>query len=150
MPEPAFSKVMQIGIVVRDLDAAVRAWEERYGIGPWSVFELGPGDSENVRVHGQQSCALFTNATPMAPARSARAPRRAPVTRPKAARPRVLPGGARGIRWDRVSRVALLVVLLGMLFLYIGPARSYWSTACRPCRRSLIRPCWHCHRRQTG
>ena len=64
----------------------------------------------------------------MAPARSARAPRRAPVTRPKAARPRALPGGARGIRWDRVSRVALLVVLLGMLFLYIGPARSYWST----------------------
>ena len=36
--------------------------------------------------------------------------------------------GARGIRWDRVSRVALLVVLLGMLFLYVGPARSYWST----------------------
>jgi cell division protein FtsB len=27
-----------------------------------------------------------------------------------------------------VSRVALLVVLLGILFLYIGPARSYWST----------------------
>ena len=53
MPEPAFTKVMQIGIVVRDLDAAVRAWEERYGIGPWSVFELGPGDSENVRVHGR-------------------------------------------------------------------------------------------------
>jgi cell division protein FtsB len=24
--------------------------------------------------------------------------------------------------------VALLVVLLGMLFLYVGPARSYWST----------------------
>ncbi len=40
----------------------------------------------------------------------------------------MLPGGARGIRWDRVSRVALLVVLLGILFLYIGPARSYWST----------------------
>jgi cell division protein FtsB len=67
----------------------------------------------------------------MAPARSARAPRRAPVSRPKAARPRVIGPthpGARGIRWDRVSRVALLVVLLGMLFLYIGPARSYWST----------------------
>jgi cell division protein FtsB len=71
----------------------------------------------------------------MAPARSARAPRRAPVTRPKA-RPRLIgpahppPNlrGGRGIRWDRVSRVALLVVLLGMLFLYVGPARSYWST----------------------
>jgi cell division protein FtsB len=70
----------------------------------------------------------------MAPARSARAPRRAPVTRPKA-RPRLIgpthpppTAGRRGIRWDRVSRVALLVVLLGMLFLYVGPARSYWST----------------------
>jgi cell division protein FtsB len=63
----------------------------------------------------------------MAPARTVRAPRRAPAARPKA-RPRVLAGGARGIRWDRVSRVALLVVLLGMLFLYVGPARSYWST----------------------
>jgi cell division protein FtsB len=63
----------------------------------------------------------------MASARSARAPRRAPASRPRA-RPRVLAGGARGIRWDRVSRVALLVVLLGILFLYIGPARSYWST----------------------
>ena len=38
------------------------------------------------------------------------------------------PEARAGIRWDRVSRVALLVVLLGMLFLYIGPARSYWST----------------------
>jgi cell division protein FtsB len=40
----------------------------------------------------------------------------------------VLPGGTAGIRWDRVSRVAMLVVLLGVLALYIGPARSYWST----------------------
>jgi cell division protein FtsB len=63
----------------------------------------------------------------MAQARSARAPRHAPATRPKL-RPRALPGGARGIRWDRVSRVALLIVLLGILALYIGPARSYWST----------------------
>jgi cell division protein FtsB len=66
----------------------------------------------------------------MAPARTVRAPRRAPAARPKA-RPRVIwptHPGARGIRWDRVSRVALLVVLLGMLFLYVGPARSYWST----------------------
>jgi len=63
----------------------------------------------------------------MAQARSARAPRHAPATR-RRSRPRALPGGARGIRWDRVSRVALLVVLLGILGLYIGPARSYWST----------------------
>ena len=37
-------------------------------------------------------------------------------------------GGAPGIRWDRVSRVALLVVLGVLVFLYVNPARSYWST----------------------
>lgn len=63
----------------------------------------------------------------MASARSARAPRSTAAPRPRT-RPRALPGGGRGIRWDRVSRVALLVVLLGMVGLYVGPARSYWST----------------------
>jgi cell division protein FtsB len=63
----------------------------------------------------------------MAQARSARAPRRAPAPRPRS-RPRALPGGGRGIRWDRVSRVALLIVLVAIVGLYIGPARSYWST----------------------
>jgi len=37
-------------------------------------------------------------------------------------------GGGRGIRWDRVGRVGLLIVLVGLLALYVGPARSYWST----------------------
>jgi cell division protein FtsB len=32
------------------------------------------------------------------------------------------------IRWDRVGRVVLLVVLLGITSLYIGPLHSYWST----------------------
>jgi len=43
------------------------------------------------------------------------------------ARPRAKPGGGRtaGIRWDRAGRVALLLVLLMMVGLYVGPARSY-------------------------
>ena len=45
----------------------------------------------------------------MPSARSARAPRRDPAARrPARGRPRVLAGGAATIRWDRVSRVALL------------------------------------------
>ena len=32
------------------------------------------------------------------------------------------------IRWDRLGRVALLVVLVGVIALYINPLRSYIST----------------------
>ena len=65
----------------------------------------------------------------MPPARSARAPRRAPAARrPARGRPRVLAGGAAAIRWDRMSRVALLFVLVVLVYLYAGPARSYWTT----------------------
>jgi methylmalonyl-CoA/ethylmalonyl-CoA epimerase len=53
MTDPAFTETMQIGIVVPDLDAAIRAWEEGFGIGPWRVFTLGPEDCRDVRVHGQ-------------------------------------------------------------------------------------------------
>jgi cell division protein FtsB len=63
----------------------------------------------------------------MATARGGSASRRATAARARS-KPRALAGGARGIRWDRVSRVAMLIVLLGILGLYIGPARSYWAT----------------------
>ena len=33
-----------------------------------------------------------------------------------------------GVRWDRVGRVTLLIVLAGILLLYVGPARSYVET----------------------
>jgi cell division protein FtsB len=33
-----------------------------------------------------------------------------------------------GVRWDRLGRVALLIVLAGVVLLYVGPARSYWTT----------------------
>jgi cell division protein FtsB len=32
------------------------------------------------------------------------------------------------VRWDRIQRVALLLVLAGVVMLYIGPARSYLQT----------------------
>ena len=34
MREPVFNKTMQLGIVVRDLEATVRRYEDDYGIGP--------------------------------------------------------------------------------------------------------------------
>ncbi|HEX2085115.1 MAG TPA: septum formation initiator family protein [Solirubrobacteraceae bacterium] len=46
---------------------------------------------------------------------------------PAAARTPRLPARPR-VRWDRVGRIALLLVLLGVIALYINPARSWWST----------------------
>jgi cell division protein FtsB len=46
----------------------------------------------------------------------------------RARRPARQPVLLAGVRWDRVGRVALLVVLGFVLLLYAGPARSYWQT----------------------
>lgn len=70
----------------------------------------------------------------MSPARqSAAHARTRPSTAHRAAaqqrqRPRVVAGGGRAIRWDRVGRVALLVVLLGVVALYVGPSISFLHT----------------------
>src|SRR5918911_412471 len=61
-------------------------------------------------------------ASARASARSRPRPRPAPRRRPRAARP-----GA-GVRWDRVGRVTLLLVLAGILLLYVGPAVTYVQT----------------------
>ena len=72
----------------------------------------------------------------MSPARQSAAHARSrPSTSQRAAaqqqprqRPRVVAGGGRAIRWDRVGRVALLVVLLGVVALYVGPSISFFHT----------------------
>ena len=59
----------------------------------------------------------------MPPARSHARARSRPAPAPRGRpRPRAVAGGARAIRWDRVGRVALLIVLFGVLSLYIGPS----------------------------
>jgi cell division protein FtsB len=54
------------------------------------------------------------------PTRARPTPRPAPITR-LAVRP------AR-VRWDRIGRLALLLVLLALVYLYAGAAHSYWAT----------------------
>jgi methylmalonyl-CoA/ethylmalonyl-CoA epimerase len=51
--EPTFTETMQIGIVVPDLEAAIRTYRDIYGIGPWEVFEIGPENSKDARLYGQ-------------------------------------------------------------------------------------------------
>jgi methylmalonyl-CoA/ethylmalonyl-CoA epimerase len=53
MPEPVFTETIQVAIVVRDLDAAMRTYVHDYGIGPWGVYEFNPGNVKNMRENGQ-------------------------------------------------------------------------------------------------
>jgi cell division protein FtsB len=77
-------------------------------------------------VEGERDTMASSPARRPLPAGGTAAPGRDPAR--GAARPRVVAGSGRGIRWDRVGRVGLLIVLVGLLALYVGPARSYWST----------------------
>jgi len=60
----------------------------------------------------------------MAPASATTASARAPRQRASAGRK-----GPGGIRWDRLSRVALLVLLGGILLMYVSPAKHWWESS---------------------
>ena len=53
MGEPLFTETIQIAIVVRSLDAAMRTYVHDYGIGPWEIYEFNPGNVANMREDGQ-------------------------------------------------------------------------------------------------
>lgn len=53
MGDPAFTQTMQIGIVVRDLDATMRKYVDEYGIGPWQIYEFNPGNAKDFHEYGQ-------------------------------------------------------------------------------------------------
>lgn len=44
-PTPVFSGIMQVGIVVRDLDATVRRYWHELGIGPWRIYTIDPSNT---------------------------------------------------------------------------------------------------------
>jgi methylmalonyl-CoA/ethylmalonyl-CoA epimerase len=53
MREPVFDEAVQLGIVVRDLEATVRRYVDDYGIGPWEFAQIDLGDANNYREYGQ-------------------------------------------------------------------------------------------------
>ena len=42
MWKPLFTDVLQMSVVVRDLEAAMRTYVEEYGLGPWEIYEFNP------------------------------------------------------------------------------------------------------------
>lgn len=65
----------------------------------------------------------------MASASARRIDPHAVTSAPRAPRqkPRAVAGGGQKIRWDRVGRVLILVVFVGLALLYVGPVTSYVS-----------------------
>jgi len=54
MSEPVFTETMQIGIVVRDLEATMQRYVDDYGIGPWDIVEFHPEDAPDLHEHGKR------------------------------------------------------------------------------------------------
>lgn len=51
--KPVFKKVLQVGLVVRNLEQSIKNYEQ-CGIGPWTVRELGPSNMKDLTVHGER------------------------------------------------------------------------------------------------
>ncbi len=51
--QPVVTDLVQVCVVVRDLDAAMKRYVEIGGIGPWAVYEFGPPDLANILVRGK-------------------------------------------------------------------------------------------------
>jgi methylmalonyl-CoA/ethylmalonyl-CoA epimerase len=50
---PVFTDTLQIGFVVRNLDASLRKYVDDFGIGPWEIYEFGPEDANHLHEHGR-------------------------------------------------------------------------------------------------
>jgi Glyoxalase/Bleomycin resistance protein/Dioxygenase superfamily len=53
MREPVLNETVQLGILVRDLEATIRRYVDDYGIGPWQFAQIDAGDANNYREYGR-------------------------------------------------------------------------------------------------
>ena len=45
--------IVQIALVVKDLEATVREWHDRFGVGPWQFYTYGPPLVKRMTRHGE-------------------------------------------------------------------------------------------------
>jgi len=48
LKKPLFEGVYQIGLVVNDCMASIKRYNDDYGIGPWSIYEMNPDTIQNM------------------------------------------------------------------------------------------------------
>ncbi|MDR3295772.1 MAG: VOC family protein [Clostridiales Family XIII bacterium] len=51
--KPLFDKIAQVSIVVDDIRAYIRRYNDEYGIGPWKVLHFTPENTRDMVVAGQ-------------------------------------------------------------------------------------------------
>jgi methylmalonyl-CoA epimerase len=56
MPKEAvFKEVLQVGLVVKDIDEAVRKYSEVSGIGPWEIHIMDNANMHDTKLHGKNA-----------------------------------------------------------------------------------------------
>src|SRR6185295_10788261 len=65
MREPVFTETMQVALVVRDLEAAMRTYVHEYGIGPWQIYEFNPDTVSEMMKDGEPAEFAFRLALAM-------------------------------------------------------------------------------------
>lgn len=52
--KPIFTKVLQVAVVVKDLETAVKKYADEYGIGPWIIYDFNPQTVKDMIVRDQR------------------------------------------------------------------------------------------------
>jgi Glyoxalase/Bleomycin resistance protein/Dioxygenase superfamily len=65
MRDPIFTETMQVALVVRDLDATMRAYVHEYGIGPWEIYEFNPANVAEMTKDGEPAMCSWRLAVTM-------------------------------------------------------------------------------------
>ena len=50
---PLFTKVVQVAMVVKSVEASVRRYWDDLGVGPWKLYTLNPSNTSNITFHGR-------------------------------------------------------------------------------------------------
>lgn len=52
MTDTTFREVVQVAFATNNLDALMRTWNDKYGVGPWEVMDLDPSRLTNTTIDG--------------------------------------------------------------------------------------------------
>lgn len=52
--KPVFTNLLQVGVVVKNLDETVKTYTDKYGIGPWKIYEFNKDTVADMSVGGKR------------------------------------------------------------------------------------------------